>query len=386
MKRGIFAWQEAMEIVTDSLIYQMESKGGISRIFSEILPRLCDLDDSVHITFMTTGKLRQPLPAHARIQERRMPPIPLFLPPARIWRPLRAALMRVIYRQWVGQGNGQIWHSTYYTLPQQWQGKKVVTVADMIFERFPDLFRQWWCDQFREQKRWCIHEADVVICISETTRQDLQRFYGIDSANISVIPLACSDIFRPQEHHREHASSAALPPFLLYVGSRVHYKNFNTVLKAYSRWSKRNEIALTVVGRTWSADEKRRLAELGIRNRVHLLTNVDDEHLCQLYNQALAFVYPSLYEGFGIPLLEAMACGCPVIASRIPSTVEVAGACPIYVEPAEVEALLEAFDQVCAEGRNSDRVRAGLQRVKRYSWDATAKQTLYLYQKLFQNM
>jgi len=118
---------------------------------------------------------------------------------------------------------------------------------------------------------------------------------------------------------------------------------------------------------------------LGIQNRVHLLTDVDDEELCRLYDQADAFVYPSLYEGFGIPLLEAMACGCPVVASRIPSTIEVAGMCPVYFESAEVESLLAAFDMALSEGRDSERVRSGFERVKSYSWDKTAKQTLEVY-------
>ena len=101
--------------------------------------------------------------------------------------------------------------------------------------------------------------------------------------------------------------------------------------------------------------------------------------LCRLYNQAVAFVYPSLYEGFGIPLLEAMTCGCPIVASRIPSTVEVAGDCPIYFDPAEEDDLVNALDIALSEGRNSERVQAGFEKVKSYSWDKTTAQTLQVY-------
>ena len=127
---------------------------------------------------------------------------------------------------------------------------------------------------------------------------------------------------------------------MLYVGRRSHYKNFSTLLQAYSVWKHRNEITLAAVGPPGSRVEEQQLAKLGIHDRVHYLTNVNDEELCLLYNEAIAFVYPSLYEGFGVPLLEAMASGCPIIASRIPATIEVAGECPVYFEATEVGSLL----------------------------------------------
>ena len=110
--------------------------------------------------------------------------------------------------------------------------------------------------------------------------------------------------------------------------------------------------------------------------------NPDDKGLCKLYNGAAAFIYPSLYEGFGIPLLEAMSCGCPIIASRIPSTLEVAKDVPIYFEPLEVEQLLAALNQILEEGRESDRVRRGHQVTQEYSWNKTAQETLGVYQSL----
>ena len=134
------------------------------------------------------------------------------------------------------------------------------------------------------------------------------------------------------------------------MGTRGQHKNFLLLLEAYARWDRRSELSLVAVGAPWSNDEVHHLEIRGVSDRVHLLTDVDDERLCRLYNCAAALVYPSLYEGFGVPLLEAMACGCPIIASRIPSTIEVAGECPIYVEPTEPEDLIEAFDTAVAEG------------------------------------
>ena len=343
---------------------------------------MCDLDNSVRITLLTEGESRQPLPEHRHIIHRKIPPVKRYLRPGRLWKPIIPRARQLMIRFSIGRGDGQIWHSTYYTLPEPWDGLQVVTIHDMVYERFPDLFSGPGSDQLREEKRHCVQEADAVICVSETTRQDVLRFYEIDSDSIYVVPNAYSDIFRQIKQHGDDSEIMTKQPFLLYVGTRAHYKNFDRLIHAYSEWIYRKEVALVVVGNSWSADEELRLTELGIQDRVHLLTDVDDEELCQLYNLAVAFVYPSLYEGFGIPLLEAMACGCPVIATHIPSTIEVAGESPIYFEPTEVDELVNAFDVALSEGRDSERTKAGLERVKQYSWAKTAAQTLEVYRAI----
>jgi len=343
---------------------------------------MCDMDDSLRITLLTEGEPRQSLPEHGRVLHRVIPPTRRYLRPGRVWKPIIPLVRRFVRRLWIGRGEGQIWHSTYYTLLEPWDGWQVVTVVDMIHERFADLFDRPKADQFREEKRRCVQAADAVLCISETTRQDVRSFYGLDSDSVYVVPLACGDVYRQVEQWDDSLETPTRRPFLLYVGARSHYKNFDGLLQAHSVWAYRKEVALVVVGRPWSADEEQRLAELGIQDCVHLHTDVDDEALCRLYNQAAAFVSPSLYEGFGIPLLEAMACGCPVVASRIPSTIEVAGECPICFEPTEVESLLTAFDVALSEGRDSERVRAGIEQVRCYSWDKTARQTLEVYHAL----
>jgi len=258
----------------------------------------------------------------------------------------------------------------------------VITVVDMIHERLSRLFNRPADERFRQRKRQCILAADKVICISYTTQRDVQEILGIPPERTQVVPLASSSTFRVAKADGELTMLSTTDPYVLHVGMRSYHKNLRLVLKAYSRWDKRGGIALVTVGAPWSSKEMDYLESLGISDRVHLLTNIDDETLCQLYNQASAFVYPSLYEGFGMPLLEAMACGCPVIASRIPSTLEVAQECPIYFEPTQPDDLIAAFDVAIAEGRDCNRVRLGLQLVQDYSWDSTARQTLEVYRAL----
>jgi glycosyltransferase involved in cell wall biosynthesis len=372
-----------MTVVVDGIIYQLQSKGGISRLYSEVLPRMCNLDDLLYITLLSEGRLRQALPRHPRIAHRPIPSVDRYLCPGRVWKPIVQRAKRLVRKLWTGRGNGKIWHSTYYTLPEKWDGTCIVTVPDMIHERFEGLFNDPASERFREEKRRCVLSADAVICISEITRQDVQRFYGINAVRIQVVPLAHSRVFRFLEKIDYSPKLPTARPFLLYIGGRYRYKNFDGLLSAYGGWPGRKEVDLVVVGRHWSADEGQSLVQLEIADRVHLLTNVDDESLCHLYNRAAAFVYPSLYEGFGIPLLEAMACGCPLVASCIPSTIEVARECAIYFEPTEVEDFRAAFDVVLSEGRDSERVRAGFEQVKRYSWDKTAKQMLDVYHALY---
>jgi glycosyltransferase involved in cell wall biosynthesis len=197
-----------------------------------------------------------------------------------------------------------------------------------------------------------------------------------------VVSLAWTSGFRLANIDTELETLPTEDPYLLHVGVRSKHKNFRILLAAYSRWARRNECSLVTVGAPFSNQEMQYMQTTGISSRVHLMSDVDDDRLCQLYNGAAAFVYPSLYEGFGIPLLEAMACGCPIIASCIPSTLEVAGECPIYFEPSDSDDLIAAFDTAIAEGRNSERAHLGLRLVQRYSWDETARKTLEIYHAL----
>lgn len=367
-----------LEVIVDGVIFQFQSRGGVSRIYSEILPRMCEQDESLRITLVTKeGRAPlQPLPEHRHITRRAIPHLDPYLRPGRLWRRPAPAVKQLVDKLWIGDGKGKIWHSTYFTQPHQWRGTQVVTVVDMIYELYPNFFKTAFDDQFREQKRRAVSEASAVICISETTSRDVQEYYGIPADKTFVVPLAHSEVFRPLEGDSDGESR----PFLLYVGRRAHYKNFGVLLDAYGSWTGRNAVDLIVVGDSdWTPEEERRLTELNLGEQVKLLTNIDDEQLRRLYGRAAAFVYPSLYEGFGIPLLEALACGCPVIASDIPSTREVAADCASYFDPNSSEALRAVLESVVADGPNEARRAAGIARAALFSWDETARQTLEVY-------
>jgi glycosyltransferase involved in cell wall biosynthesis len=371
-----------MVIVIDGIVYHSQVFGGISRIFTEILPRICDIDKSLKIVLFTEGNTIQNTPKHSQIIQKKLPDFNHYFRPRRIFAPLTKKLQSLLRTYVLGDGENAIWHSTYYSLPENWNGKTVVTVADMIFERFPKFFKGPETEIFIELKKQCIRSSDAVICISETTQKDVVKYCGVDKSKCHVIPLAYSGIFTKLDKLIVPDTFKQIGNFILYIGARVAYKNYKTLIKAYSKWQRKDEVALVLIGSPLTGEERRQLSKLNILDRVHCFSSIDDQKLNILYNLAEVFVYPSLYEGFGIPLLEAMACGCPVIASDIPSTVEIAGACPIYFSPLDIDSLLGAFEIAQSEGRNSERVKNGFKQVKLYSWDKTAQQTLKVYESL----
>jgi glycosyltransferase involved in cell wall biosynthesis len=378
-----------LEIIVDAIIFQKKQRGGIARIYREILPRICEIEPNLRITLFVDGPIVQPLPVHAHIQVKAAPPVRRNLPVRgslnRLVFPVRRTASRLwsfMRSAWIGSGKGQIWHSTFYTLPGAWQGKQVVSVHDMILERFPDLFASPLDRIALEQKKRCIAQANAILCISETTRQDLIRYHQPIRSPIYVIPLACSDQFTRTPPPEADMGFPFLRPYLLYIGNRVHYKNFSLLLDTYRDWKYGSQYDLVVAGLPWDDSEKKTLEQYGLSDRVHGVTPSNDQQICTLYHRATALVYPSMYEGFGIPLLEAMACGCPIVASNIPSTMEVAGDYPTYFELSVTGSFEQALEIELERGRDPQRQMWGYDRLKQFSWDKTARMTLDVYRSL----
>jgi glycosyltransferase involved in cell wall biosynthesis len=254
----------------------------------------------------------------------------------------------------------------------------VLTVWDMIHEIFSDQMDP--PGFVAQMKRKAIKAADAIICISENTRKDLLERYPEAEDKVSVTALA-ADINISLANGPEVVPSR---PYYLYVGSRSFYKNFGGLSAALAKAvSARPEMALCVVGAPFNEMEQRLIADLKLTNHIEHYGYPTKEHLAKLYRQSIALVYPSLYEGFGLPPLEAMSCGTAVVASDVASIPEVVGEAGLLFDPQSPDALTDRllllFDSPAERNRL---VAKGHERVRAFSWDKTAAETLQIYRSV----
>lgn len=257
----------------------------------------------------------------------------------------------------------------------------VITVYDMIHELFADEFSGR--DNTAEIKKIAVERADHIICISENTKRDLINLYGTPADKISVVLLGFDQF--AENTGLQSSTSIVAKPFLLYVGSRGGYKNFAGLLKAVAAspnlLSDFNIIAFGGPG--FSSDELSLIRSLGFAENQVLHTGGSDALLGQYYNSARAFVYPSLYEGFGIPPLEAMAHSCPVISSNTSSMPEVIGNAGEYFNPSETDNFRCAIEAVVYSDSRIQSLRSlGAARLSYFSWSKCAQETLEIYRSI----
>lgn len=272
-----------------------------------------------------------------------------------------------------------IFHPTYYD-PDfiELIGDKpvVLTVYDMIHEMFPEMYSS--DDPSALKKRKAIARADKIIAISEHTKRDIVRLAGIADEKIAVVHLAGS--LKPGGK-----ASINLPgKFILFVGERIRYKNFERFLRAIASLLHKDPELYVICASGWQMTEweKSLLAELDLERQV-VQYAVDDATLACLYGKALMFVFPSLYEGFGMPILEAFSCGCPVIASNTSSFPEVAADAALYIDPLDIESIRDAVESVMNKKELRVKlINAGLKRVTCFSWEKTAQETKTVYESL----
>lgn len=359
-----------MRLVVDGTVFERETPGGISRLFTNVLPLLCNLDSKLRIQFFFMKTPGIPYPTHKQIAVYLPKTIQKYLRLFRLTKSQKLSFQKKFLQIWLQNTQKKVWLSTYFTLPPEyWRGKQVVMVHDFIYELFPNYIPGG--ESVVRQKALVIYGADKVICNSQTTAYDLRLLFPVANKDIFIAHLAADSVFRLKTP--DQISDRLEYPFVLFVGKRGNYKNFATLLEAYSQWKERHAVKLVAVGADLIEDEFEAIKDMSLEDDVVVIEHPNDELLCDLYNQALAFVYPSLYEGFGIPLLEAMQCSCPIIASRIPSTEEVAGDIPFYFDAKDPVSLIAALDQVLDKEEVQSRIQKGLSRAKQFSWQETAK-------------
>tara|TARA_Y100001970_G_scaffold188729_1_gene229548 strand:- start:32366 stop:33469 length:1104 start_codon:yes stop_codon:yes gene_type:complete len=279
--------------------------------------------------------------------------------------------------------NPDIIHETYFSsFPIiRSKGKRVLTIYDMIHEKFPNSFNA--NDPTSKLKKDAIMRADHIISISDSTKNDLIDIYGVKSNKITTIHLSWSPSILNKSFPKKE--NLFKKPYLLYVGDRNGYKNFYSLLKAFSLSKRINDnFNLIAFGsKPFNNEEYQQMNDMNIDiNKVVHLTG-DDNLLSSLYQNAQAFIFPSQYEGFGIPPLEAMINSCPVISSNTSSMPEVIDNAAEYFDPKSLDNLIYAIENVVfSDSRKKELIKLGQERVSSFSWEKCAKETLRLYQSL----
>ncbi|SJZ68187.1 Glycosyltransferase involved in cell wall bisynthesis [Trichlorobacter thiogenes] len=272
-------------------------------------------------------------------------------------------------------------HETYYSYTRRApQGAKIVlTVFDMIHEIFPEYFSA--SDPTSKMKATAVARADHIICISHQTQSDLINLLNVDPAKTTVIHLG----FKLTTHQIEACHLGDTSPYLLYVGMRTGYKNFERFLRAVALSPDLHKKYRIVCfgGGPFSAKEQELIKELCFEENSVCQLSGSDAMLAGLYKHACLFVYPSLYEGFGIPPLEAMAYDCPVVCSNVSSIPEVVGDAGQYFDPTSTGEIMAAIERTANDPtlRNT-LIEAGRKRIQKFSWERCATETLAVYRKL----
>jgi glycosyltransferase involved in cell wall biosynthesis len=279
-----------------------------------------------------------------------------------------------------------LFHATDHLLPRLSRVKSVFTLHDLIFRFYPETHKplnRWFLTLMMPL---FLRAAEAVIAVSESTKRDAVRLYGLDEAKIKVIyegvnPRFCAA--PPEAISVVRQKYGLAGSFILSVGTIEPRKNLTAVLEAYRAlrdWG--GEFKLVIVGQKGWLYEGffRRLRELGLEDKVIFPGFVPDEDLPALYSAADLFVFPSLYEGFGLPALEAMACGAPVITSNTASLPEVTGDAALLVDPNNTEALIQAMKSVLENRQLRDELQAkGPKQAAKFNWENAARETLAVY-------
>ena len=327
--------------------------------------------DETYIRGLLTGLAARPDGFDVRAATRRVDLVPSGITPVATGvgggqlRRLAWGLPRALRRS-----GADLLHGNYF-VPVGWRGTSVVTVHDVSFARHHDFMPMHDLAAFRTLVPLAMRRAARVLTVSEWAKGDLVERYHLPPDRVVVTPNGVDDDLSPDGPGEQR------PPYVLFVGGLQRRKDPVTAVRALAGLDPELHLVIAGPDRGEGAEVRRITRELGLDERVEVLDYVDRERLIALYRGALALVFPSRYEGFGLPALEAMACGTPVVAADVTSLPEVVGDAGILVRPGDPDALADGVRRAIAE---SDRlVAAGLVRASGYRWSVTAERAAAVY-------
>ena len=365
----------ALRFLIEGNVMLWNQKRGIPRVYREILSRLQDCDPDIRSTVAVQGKGSWSIPDTWGIRQKEIPHMGPRWRPWRVWSAVAPIVNRSIARSFWHAAEADVYHSTSYEMPSV-PGPSLVLVHDMMPERFPDRFRGRSWRRLVSLKKRAIERATLVLCVSRSTRRDVSEQLGIDER---ICRVSHNGGFLAEGLEMEGIRPVGLRdrPFVLYVGGhRVTYKNFSFLVRCIGSSTLRDcrDYDIVAAGPEEPAEED--LAEYCDwidPGRVKFLNDCTDAHLVYLYRHCAAFAMPSLYEGFGIPVIEALSCGAPVACSNRASLPEVGGDAVAYFDPESQEEFLGALEKVLSQGRSTSAIQKRRAQAAKFTWESSTE-------------
>jgi len=361
---------------------------GIARYLRNLYIRMARMKQ-VEISYLTKKKLVHSLPPLAdTIKWQKRTAAVWNLPDQIIFglQSLRWMKYESLLRKNCRKNVFDLYHETGFVPAKQPDIPTVYSIYDLSLRRYSDTHpreRVWFFEHFIKRR---MPFATHILTISEFIRQEIIEEFKVPAEMVTTIPLAPDPIFSlcSAEEVKKIKQQYKLPQsYLLFVSSLEPRKNIDLLIEAMHKISV--DIPLVLVGwHGWGdKDWLEKIKSPKLKNRIHIIGHVPDEHLAEIYNGAMALVYPSLYEGFGLPIVEAMACGCPVICSNTASMPEAAGDAALFINPKKSEELSSAIESVVLDEEiRKDLINKGHAQAKRFSWERTARKTLDVFKKV----